>query len=457
MTDAQQRVAEKTKLFDDLFSEKIPKRVPIEFFLSGEVYIENAGLPIGKTLWTLDGLEQSMEQMLDRLASSDALPKDSGRMPLFSQITGSIANVMSETGFMQHPEISTMRDDEYDEFIAGPYDFIIEKVLPRLFPKMTDNPSRAMLVLHMALKAKEDAMKQYGAIYGRLAEKYGFYSMSGAYASRSLAPLDLIADHPRGFTEMSKDLKRRGDKVLAASEAVVPMLVAYAKPLKSSHLGSAFMPGHMPTFMRTKEFEKYYYPSFSKLIHATAENGQAFKIFCEDDWTRYYDYLLDLPQGTRLIFEYGDPQLAKDKLGKKHVLTGFYPITLLKTGTKEQCVDKAKELIDILAPGGNYYFGFDKTILTLSSINLENLYAVIDYVHDNGVYTNAGERSTVENKEDTIHSVLKDLPKFTSKYYVPSDEYKENNHYILSDCEDIMYNQVQAYEDQMFKTIMGLI
>jgi hypothetical protein len=86
------------------------------------------------------------------------------------------------------------------------------------------------------------------------------------------------------------------------------------------------------------------------------------------------------------MFEYGDPKLIKEKLGKKHILNGFYPITLLKTGTKQQCIDKAKELIDILAPGGKYFFGFDKAIITADSVNLENLKAVLEYVSENAYY-----------------------------------------------------------------------
>ncbi len=453
--DTEKIIYEKGKLFDDLYSEIIPERIPIDFNLSSEVYIANAGLPLGKTMWTLDGLEEAMGKIVPNV-KSDILPKDSGRLPLFSQISGSVASVMSATGFMQHPETTSMQVEEYDEFIASPYDFIVEKLLNRLFPKMTDNPQRAMLVLHMALQTKDDTMKKFGAAYANVSKKYGFYNIPGQYNSRALAPLDIVADHPRGFTGMSKDLKRCPDKVIAAAEAVLPLLVQAAKPAQTSHLGSAWMPGHMPTFMRTAEFEKFYYPTFSKLIHATAENGQAFKIFCEDDWTRYFDHLQDLPQGTRLIFEYGDPKLAKEKLGKKHILSGFYPITLLKTGTKEQCVDKAKELIDILAPGGNYYFNFDKTILTLNSINLENLYAVIDYVHENGKYENAGQRSTVQDKKDTIKPVLKDIPKFKTKYYIPEEQYRAENKYILPECEEIMYKQVQQQEDAMFKSIMNL-
>ena len=47
------------------------------------------------------------------------------------------------------------------------------------------------------------------------------------------------------------------------------------------------------------------------------------------------------------------PRYLKRSLVK--MVLRFYPITLLGTGTKEQCIDKAKELLDILAPGGNYF------------------------------------------------------------------------------------------------------
>jgi hypothetical protein len=106
----------------------------------------------------------------------------------------------------------------------------------------------------------------------------------------------------------------------------------------------------------------------------------------ENDWTRYLDYLAELPAGTVMLVEYGDPKKFKETLGKKHVLSGFYPLTLLKTGTKQQCIDKAKEIIDIMAPGGNYYFAFDKVIITQDSVNTENVKAVLDYVRDNAAY-----------------------------------------------------------------------
>jgi hypothetical protein len=85
-------------------------------------------------------------------------------------------------------------------------------------------------------------------------------------------------------------------------------------------------------------------------------------------------------------FEYGDPKLVKEKLGDKHIISGFYPVALLKTGTRQQCIDKAKEIIDILAPGGRYIFDFDKVPITLDSLNVENARAVLDYVAANAGY-----------------------------------------------------------------------
>lgn len=448
-------IEEKGKLWSDLCNGVIPKRVPIRFNMAAEVSMVNAGMPVGKTLVTFEGLEEAMDRVYQNI-ESDFLPNDSGRFPLFSQISGSLSSQMSEGGFMQHPEFTTMEPDEYDAFIENPYDFIVEKLIPRTYPRLNlSDPIRKGIILSQMVKSKEDNLAKYGAIYKRLSDKYGFYNVPGIHNGRALAPLDFIADHPRGFSKIVSDVKRFPEKVLAAADAMVPILLKTAMPDVCNPIGAAFMPGHMPTFMRTVEFEKIYYPSFSKLIHAAAERGQAFYIFCEDNWTRYADYLYDLPQGTRMMFEYGDAQLLKDRLGKKHILTGLYPVVLLETGTKEQCVDKAKELIDIMAPGGNYYFSFDKTLISLRPEKLENLYAVLKWVTENTNYSNAGERSmTGEIKATVTHY---DIPEFHSKYYVSKEEYKKSNAYILKDTEDLLFDQVQKYEDMMFKFMMGLV
>ncbi|MFZ7120519.1 MAG: hypothetical protein ACOWWH_06180 [Eubacteriaceae bacterium] len=43
-------------------------------------------------------------------------------------------------------------------------------------------------------------------------------------------------------------------------------------------------PLHMPTFMREKDFAKYWWPTFKKLCDDHASVGIRTQIFCEDDW-----------------------------------------------------------------------------------------------------------------------------------------------------------------------------
>lgn len=102
--------------------------------------------------------------------------------------------------------------------------------------------------------------------------------------------------------------------------------------------------------------------------------------------------------GTCLYMKYTDMQKFKDKLGKKCVLCGFYPLTLFKNGTNQQCVDKAKEIMDIMTPSGNYFFRFDNAVLDTNDLNPENYTAVMDYVLENGQYSNAGDTISSEKK-----------------------------------------------------------
>lgn len=169
------------------------------------------------------------------------------------------------------------------------------------------------------------------------------------------------------------------------------------------------------------------------------------QIFLEGDWTRFLDYLQELPQGTQMWMEYGDPRQFKDRLGKKMVLGGFYPMTLLGRATKEQCIDKAKELMDILAPGGNYIFILDKWALNANDINPENYRAVLEYIRDNGKYSNAGEQVTTAKKEDSIQKYSHLYPEFKSKYIISFDEFKKEYPPIDERVEPLMRAAYDKY------------
>lgn len=386
MEDVNALAQERTQLFKDLYRGKVPKRIPIGIKIFREFALQYAGMDVVEGQWNPALLEEAFDKLCRDFVSDQNPAGGVNRFISYYKMLGSRTIEMSSNGFLQHPEVHGLEPDEYDEFIASPFDCMVETILPRLYNNLNTDSSQKAAVMSKAMKTYYDEFSNLGAMIMRLNQKYGYATSPPNSMAFSAAPFDFVSDFIRGFTGISVDIKRYPEKVVEACEAVTPIMVKMGTPANPSIDGQTTFPLHMAPFLKEKEFEKFYWPTFKKVIESLVEKGQGVFLFIEHDWTRFLDYLKDLPDNLRLRFEYGDPREIKDKLGDKHILTGLYPISILKTGTREECVDKAKELIDIMAPGGKYYFDFDKPPITLSSINPENLKAVLDYVYNCNYY-----------------------------------------------------------------------
>lgn len=416
----------RTKLYTDLYSGIIPDRVPINDGFGIEYFIKYSGedLMLAQYSLTTEKIIGWMEKVRDDFAVGDTFNTGSPRNAIGSFFQKSTQNVMSKSGFIQHPETSALSDAEFDEYIKAPYDYTQSVIRPRASQSYVEDPVMRTINFMRYYFAAQDFNKTNGAANAYIAEKYGLFTTPAGSTGRNPVVFDNLADSARGFSQIVLDIKRCPQKVLDAMEALMPYAIYSSNKSKAHILGANNIMTHMGPFLRQKEFDKFYLPNFIKICHISAQRGQASSIFCEQDWTRFIDELSELPMGTRLYMEYGDPQKFKDKLGKKFVLGGFYPVTLLKNGTKEQCVDKAKELMDILAPGGNYFFRFDKVVLDTADIIPENYTAVMEYVLEHGKYTNAGEKVSDVDPETTIHRGYdKDYPEFKTKYIQSFEEF----------------------------------
>jgi hypothetical protein len=148
-----------------------------------------------------------------------------------------------------------------------------------------------------------------------------------------------------------------------------------------------FIPLHLPTYLRPADFEKLYFPFMKRMATDLIQSGYRVMFYMENNWLPYLDILQDMPEGPIFgMFEYGDLKLIKEKVGSRFCVGGGMPVSLLKMGTKEQCIDAAKKCLDELAPGGNYVFGLDKNLLSKDDAKIENLAAVCEYVHVHGKY-----------------------------------------------------------------------
>jgi len=86
------------------------------------------------------------------------------------------------------------------------------------------------------------------------------------------------------------------------------------------------------------------------------------------------------------LLEADDVVQAKKRIGDKLTIIGAVPTSLLKYGSKAECLDCAKELIDECAPGGGFMLSVEQALLSTGDVNIDNLKAVNQFVHEYGVY-----------------------------------------------------------------------
>lgn len=286
------------------------------------------------------------------------------------------------------------------------------------------NPIEANSALHRAIENEKKAAASLGALQGRIAGTVGlpvFPRGGGGYV-----PLDILTDELRSFSGMLVDIRRHKEKIANAVEAISPFNLKHSTPNLALYSRDvyAFYAFHMATYMRVKDFEDLWWKPFKREADDLASKGVRVGGFLETDWTPYLDYLEDLPTGSVLALEKGDIKKFKDRVGKKHIIRDGFPLEYISSHTKEECVDKVKEWLDVLAPGGQYIFGLDKVPIVWADLgNLENYAAVVNTVREYGVYDNAGESTGEVFHKDDYNPA--DMPEFKSEAFMTWNDYKE--------------------------------
>lgn len=378
---------ERQSIFEDVYNGRIPKRVPISAWITVDFAIQYSGMDVFEAQWHPDRMEAAFRKVAEEFYA-DTLPvHDAIRFPAMYEILGAKNFIMGSNGYLQHPEITPMKAEEYGELAKDPIGFIVETLLPRIYSELDTTPEKRSIVMAKAYKAHCDTVGYMnGVLLPKLEKEYGFYQGPEGSGGMTAVPLDYIADQMRGFKEFSSDVRRHKKDILKANAALLPIMLNKGIPPAPSRNNYTFMPLHMPPYMRTKDVEELYLPDLKRIVEEIDAAGGKASLFLEHDWMRFLDHLSEFPENTVYRFEFGDAQKIKDKLGDKFIICGLYPVGLLKTGTEQECIDEAKRLFDILAPGGGYIFDFDKNIITTDSVNVDNLKAVLNFVREYGKY-----------------------------------------------------------------------
>ena len=256
----------------------------------------------------------------------------------------------------QSVEIDNMQGDEYDAFVSDPSDYMFRIHMSRTSKNLAglaSLPKLSGLHGHMGAMAMAEAManpetdaaittllktgreiRKYRARMKKFDQMILDLGFPKYFQGAAMPPYDLISHSMRGMTGTMTDMYRRPEKVLAACEKLLEM--ALERPLpKPSDQGYVriFMTNTRGSddFLSPKHFDKFYWPTFKRLVQALIDKGATPCIFFEGSFTTRLEYLLDFPKGKMLArLDTTDIFKAKEIL-KDHVcIEGNVPSTILQ-------------------------------------------------------------------------------------------------------------------------------
>lgn len=376
----------RTGLYHALWTRQIPDRVPIAQGVDIVYALQYGGYSLLRDQYSAEKCYEAVDN-ITALIDSDVAPVGFSANGVPAIISGSKINVMGKDGFWQHPNYAPMKDTEYPEFINNFAEFnnLVDMRLNSAYENAKDEEELAITKLRVQV-ATQRHFKKTASIAARINEKYQFATHERSLGT-TLSPFDNLSNRYRSFTGALNDIRRRPEEVLAAVRLICDNNLRRLDTMPEPQEGQRiFMPLHLATFMKESDFKKFWWPFFKEFVDKAASQNRRLFIFCEDRWDRYMDYLEEVPEDAHIMFEYTDPRLAKERLGKNHVLSGFFSVDILKNATKEKCADEVKKLLDIVAPGGGYIFKSDKGPLILGDAKLENIQTAIATVKEYGKY-----------------------------------------------------------------------
>ena len=314
----------------------------------------------------------------------------------------------------QYLEAEFMKVEDYEAFLADPADWAIRTYLPRVFseleplrmlpplgianlgyyalgqylPLLATPPFvRALQALTKGAEAQLEFVQQSSACSERLVQ-LGFPIAPFFTGGHLSAPFDFIGDTLRGMRGVFSDMRRCPDKLLAAEEKVLPiMLEAALSACRARHSQYMFVPLHRGSvgFISLPNFERFYWPQLKRMLLTIIEAGITPAVIWEGAWDQRLKYLQELPKGKTIgLFQNSDIFKVKQVLGDSMCIVGGMPVSLLAAGSREEVWQYSKRLCQELGPGGGFIMSAD--IGELEGCKPDLIHTWLEATREFGVY-----------------------------------------------------------------------
>ncbi|MDY6825852.1 MAG: uroporphyrinogen decarboxylase family protein [Bacillota bacterium] len=391
MSDSKKLYEERLNRYLTALKCEKPDKVPIRLYL-GEWAARYAGFTLQEVYYDLDKQYKMVEKVIANWDVDSIRGLGFGLNPpalrdslelKFYRFPG--MDLPEDSSFQYHEE-EYMKAEDYDDFIANPTGWIVEKYLPRVSEELSEPGSyRASIALIKGSASMMQYSGKLGELSRQVSEQFGFVQ---AGKGMTKAPFDTLGDTLRGMKGILTDIRRHPDKLIEACNALVPHNIKYALAGPGADRTFPVMaPLHRGSypFLSVENWLKFYWPSLKAVIEGLWKQGKSMTFFAEGDWTPYLEHIANLPaKSIQFIIDNTDPGEAKKHLGGKFCLIGAIPTTLFTYGTPSEMEETVKKTIDELGREGGYIL--DAGGVIMGDAKLENIEAMIEAGRKYGTY-----------------------------------------------------------------------
>ncbi len=391
---------------------RVPDKVPLRFSLA-YFPAKYCGITTKAAFYDSKQWKEACKKTLVDFDADCYLPSTGGGVGQAMEILGVRTmkwpgHGVSDYSSHQSIEMEPMKQEEYDEFMADPSDFIMHKFIPRVcdagaalekwptFRNLTNGNALSMfasalvspeqLEFHEKLvkagKAQLAAQKEMSTFDAEM-EALGHTNLSPGGAG---APFDIISDSLRGMRGAMMDMYRVPDKLTKVCNMYVDQSLeraaSFAKVSKNKRVFMALHRGS-DGFMSIDQFKTFYWPTYKKVVMGLIDLGLTPVPFYEGIWDQRLEFLKEFPKGKTIAhFAQTNMKLAKEVLGGHTTIMGDVPSSILQVGTVEQVEDYCKKLIDDCGKDG----GLIVTHMPIDEADPKLVKAMVDFVAKYGVY-----------------------------------------------------------------------
>ncbi len=379
----------RAKLFRDASSlERKPDRIPhMSFFVTWKIL--DAGYRLSEAMNDYEIMEKVVRRHQEEYGFDCILEygaRNAIRIPM--ALGNCTYTINDEAGTVNYLDKAICEHDELKELAADVKKFFWEKGMARKYDRWADGtvtPEDMQRVID-----EQNLFLQYmGRINQVMAGEYGLppYAAPKGYG---YIGLDFMFNTVRGIRGLSVDLRKDKGALREACEALSEL---YYKPgieaLKAAPVGPAMhacfdydLTLLCHTILNNKQFAEWLWPFMKETFDVLAKKKMTVRLFMEGSSKRYWEYFKDLPKGLIVMHPEQDDVFEIRKELPNVAILGGMPVSLLGTGTKQQCVERVKRLFDELGKDGGFMLTQDKMVSFRNDANPENVKAVCDFVRE---------------------------------------------------------------------------